>query len=78
MSTESPQEVIQTATVAIFSPEMTEVLLIYNAKIDGLVPVGGKFDPKKDRNIDDTAVREALEESQICLSPGLGTFLEDQ
>ena len=76
MSTESGWEVIQTATVAIFSPDMREILLIYNKKIDGLVPVGGKFEPTKDRDIADTAVREAWEEVRLGLFPGSGVFLD--
>ncbi len=75
MSTESGREVIQTATVAIFSPCMREVLLIFNTKIGGLVPVGGKFDPKRDSTIEDTAIFEAREEAEIELCSS-GTFLD--
>lgn len=66
----------QTATVAIFSPDMREVLLIFNTKIGGLVPVGGKFDYTRDRDIADTALREAQEEAKIVLFPGSGIFLD--
>lgn len=63
MSTESLPGIILTATVGIFSPDMKEVIVVVNDKLGGVVPVGGKYDPKRDRGIDDTARRESVEEA---------------
>lgn len=58
MSTESRIEPIQTATVGIFSPDLQKILLVYNAKLDGIVPPGGKYDKNRDHSLVDTAIRE--------------------
>lgn len=58
MSTESPEQPIQTATVGIFSPDLKRTLLIYNTKLDGLVPPGGKYDKSRDVTLVDTAIHE--------------------
>lgn len=63
MSTESRIEPIQTATVGIFSPDLEQILLVYNAKLDGLVPPGGKYDKRRDVTLVDTAVHEVSEET---------------
>jgi hypothetical protein len=63
MSTESLIEPIQTATVGIFSPDLEQTLLVYNAKLDGLVPSGGKYDKRRDITLVDTAVHEVSEET---------------
>lgn len=78
MSTESLWEPIRTATVAIFSPDLRQVLLVYNQKLDGLVPPGGKFDPLRDRNILDTALYETSEETWLTLFQATGVFLDEQ
>lgn len=76
MSTQLREEIVPTATIAIFSPNMRRVLVIVNEKIDGIVPLGGKFDPQKDLHIYDTAFREVKEEGRILLFPGAGVFLD--
>jgi hypothetical protein len=76
MSTQLREEIIPTATIAIFSPNMRRILVIVNEKLDGIVPLGGKFDPQKDLNIYDTAFREVKEEGRILLFPGAGVFLD--
>lgn len=76
MSTESASEIIHTATVAIFSPNMRRILVTVNHKLNGVVPLGGKFDPEQDAHIYDTAFREAREEGNILLFPGAGVFLD--
>lgn len=78
MSTESGAEIIQTATVGIFSPWLEQILLVYNAKLDGLVPPGGKFNLWRDRNILDTALRETREETWLVLFHGSGVFLDER
>lgn len=76
MSTESLIEPIQTATVAVFSPDLTQILLVYNAKLDGLVPVGGKRDVDKDKDLLETALREGREEAGLLLFHWTGVFLD--
>lgn len=76
MSTESRIEPIQTATVGIFSPDLKHILLVYNAKLDGLVPPGGKYDKYRDRTLVGTAIREAWEETGILLFHGTGVFID--
>lgn len=76
MSTESGQEIISTATIAIFSPNMRRVLVMVNCKLNGIVPLGGKIDPEKDAHIYDTAFREVKEEGRILLFPGAGVYLD--
>ncbi len=76
MSTQLIEEIIPTATIAIFSPNMRRVLVTVNEKLDGIVLLGGKFDPQKDLHIYDTAFREAKEEGKILLFPGAGVFLD--
>ncbi|MBP7773591.1 hypothetical protein KA071_00715 [Candidatus Gracilibacteria bacterium] len=75
MSTQLREEIIPTATIAIFSPNMRRVFVTVNEKLDGIVPLGGKFDPQKDLHIYDTAFREVKEEGRILLFPGAGVFL---
>jgi hypothetical protein len=76
MSTQLREEIIPTATIAIFSPNMRRVLVTVNTKLDGIVPLGWKFDPQKDVHIYDTAFREVKEEGRILLFPGAGVFLD--
>ncbi len=76
MSTESPSEPIRTATVGIFSPDLSHILLVYNAKLDGLVPPGGKYDKNRDRTLVDTAIREVWEEVWFLLFHGTGVFMD--
>lgn len=78
MSTESRIEPIQTATVGIFSPDLEQTLLVYNAKLDGLVPPGGKYDKRRDITLVDTAIHEVSEETWILLFHGTGVFLDGQ
>lgn len=40
MSTQLREEIIPTATIAIFSPNMRRVLVTVNTKLDGIVPLG--------------------------------------
>lgn len=76
MSTDSPSGTILTATVAIFSPDMAEVIMVINDKLNRIVPPWGKYDPAKDTNVFHTALREVKEEIWRVLSPSLGVFLD--
>ncbi len=78
MSTQLREEIVPTATIAIFSPNMRRVLVTVNEKLDGIVPLGGKFDPQKDLHIYDTAFREVKEEGKILLFPETGVFLDKE
>ena len=69
-------EIIQTATVVIFSSDMRNIIVVINKKLNSILPPGGKFDPEKDNNILDTALREVLEEIGLVLSPKIGNFLD--
>ncbi len=76
MSTESQSEIIWTATVGIFSPDMTKTILVCNDRLNALVPAGGRFEDKRDGNIFSTACRETKEEIGLILSSENGTFLD--
>lgn len=63
MSKESPSDdIIYTATVAIFSPDMKRVVMVVNLKLKRILPPGGKFDKTVDGDIIATAFREVKEE----------------
>ena len=76
MSTESQNDIIQTATVAIFSPDMQRVIMIVNRRLWRILPPWGKFDFRKDWDIVDTLLREIGEEIRLALFPGTGIFLD--
>ncbi len=84
MSTDSPSEVILTATVAIFSPGMTEMVAVINKRLKTalfpkwrILPPGGKCDPDMDgKNLLNTALRETGEEIRLALFPGTWVFLD--
>lgn len=76
MSKESPSDdIIYTATVAIFSPDMKRVVMVVNLKLKRILPPGGKFDKTVDGDIIATAFREVKEEVWLVLSTQIGTFL---
>ena len=58
-SLQNHSEIIHTATVAIFTPDMRRVLLVFNEHLMAIVPPWGKQEPT-DRNIYHTALREVL------------------
>jgi len=76
MSTESPSDIVMTATVCIFSPDMKGIIVVVNNRLNRILPPWWKFDPKKDAIILDTAIRETAEEIRLALFPGTGEFLD--
>ena len=76
MSTESPPDIISTATVVIFSPDMREIIVIVNEKLRKILPPWWKFDPQVDTTILDTALRETLQEIGLALLPETWAFLD--
>jgi len=74
MSTEFPPDIIQTATVAIFSPDRRYTVVIYNETCDMVNSPGWKKQ-KKDPDILAVAVREVQEEIWLILNGELGDFL---
>ncbi len=75
MSTEFPSDIIQTATVAIFSPDMKRIIVVTNEKLWIIIPPGGKYEKEKDKDIFATAMREVKEEVWIDISLIIGDFL---
>lgn len=75
MSTESQTDIIQTATVAIFSSDMAQMIVVVNKKLRRILPPWWKFNPLQDTNILDTVFREAREEISLALFPWTGLFL---
>lgn len=76
MSTESPSDIIKTATVAIFSPDMKSVILIVHERLGMILPPGWKMEPS-DADIFATAVREVREEIWVNLLEIKGSFLDE-
>lgn len=75
MSTESQNGLVRTATVVIFSAEMTGALVVVNRKLNRILPPWGKFDIHQDIDIIDTMLREIREEIRLVLFPATGVFL---
>lgn len=68
MSNENhPENIIPTATVAIFSPDMWRILLVFNDRLMAFVPPGGKQKPEDNWDIVATAFREVQEETGVDL-----------
>jgi|GEM_PF-5174804 len=61
MSTEYQNTIIQTATAAILTYDLSRVLIVHNEAINRALPPGGKWE-KYDRKIEDTCNREVWEE----------------
>lgn len=66
-----------TATVGIFSHDMTKTLLVCNDRIGALVPPWGKSEPT-DTNIYHTGLRELWEEVGIDLPVTDGEWLDEK
>lgn len=76
MSTESLSDIIPTATVAIFSPDMKRLILIVNKKLSMILPPGWKRE-EGDSDIFATAVREVFEEIWLNLLDTKWSFLNE-
>ncbi|MBP9812641.1 NUDIX domain-containing protein [Candidatus Gracilibacteria bacterium] len=74
MSRESTPDVIQTATVAIFSPDMRRIIVIVNETCRMILPPGGT--KEDDEDILATAIREVKEEIGLNLLEIPGNFLD--
>jgi 8-oxo-dGTP pyrophosphatase MutT (NUDIX family) len=75
MSRESTPDIIQTATVAIFSPDMRTVIVIVNERLGMILPPGWRKETI-DADIFATAVREVEEEIWLNLLKIPGNFLD--
>lgn len=75
MSTEFPPDIIQTATVAIFSPDMRSIIVIVNERLGMILPPGWRKE-ENDADIFATAVREVEEEIWLNLLKIPGDFLD--
>lgn len=76
MSIQSPLDMMMTATVCIFSPDMKEIIVKIHTKLNRIMPPWGKFDSHKDMTLLDTALRETREELWLALFPWTGVFLD--
>jgi 8-oxo-dGTP pyrophosphatase MutT (NUDIX family) len=74
MSTEFPTDIIQTATVAIFSPDMRRVIVIVHEKLGMILPPG--WTKEDDEDILATAIREVKEEIWLNLLEIPGNFID--
>lgn len=74
MSTEFPPDIIQTATVAIFSPDMRRIIVIVNETCNMILPPGWTKEDGED--ILATAIREVKEEIWLSLLEIPGNFLD--
>jgi 8-oxo-dGTP pyrophosphatase MutT (NUDIX family) len=75
MSTEFPRDIIQTATVAIFSPDMWGVIVIVHEKLRMILPPGWSRE-ECDTDILATAIREVKEEIWLNLLEIPGNFID--
>lgn len=75
MSNGNLLEPISTATVAIFTPDMAQTLLVFNDRVGALVPPGGKQEPT-DVNICHTGLRELWQEVGMDLPIVSGDWLD--
>lgn len=76
MSRESTPDIIQTATVAIFSPDMRTIIVIVNERLGMVLPPGWRHEEGKDNSIFATAIREVEEEIWLNLLQIPGNFLD--
>lgn len=74
MSTEFTSDKIETATVAIFSPDMRRVIVIVNEKLGMILPPGWSRE-EWDIDILATAIREVKEEIWLNLLEIPGNFI---
>lgn len=75
MSTEFTPDTIETATVAIFSPDMRRVIVIVHEKLGMILPPGWGRE-EWDMDILATAIREVKEEIWLNLREIPGNFLD--
>lgn len=74
MSRESAPDIIQTATVVIFSPDMLTVIMIVHEKLGMILPPG--WTKEDDEDILATAIREVKEEIWLNLLEIPGNFID--
>lgn len=75
MSTEFPPDIIQTATVAIFTPDLRSIVVVVNERLGMIVPPGWKMEAT-DEDIFATALREVWEEIWLVLDYNIWNFLD--